>query len=67
MLNKLSKKYKSYWQLYLFLVIPVIYIIIFKYIPMAGVQLAFRKYDLLGGIWHSPWVGLDNFKTFFSS
>jgi putative aldouronate transport system permease protein len=53
--------------LYLFLLLPAAYIIIFAYIPMLGVQIAFKKYTILGGIWRSPWVGLANFRKFFNS
>ena len=63
----LRRKYGRYWQLYLFLLIPVVYIIIFSYVPMAGVQIAFRKFNYMGGIWESPWVGLANFRKFFNS
>ena len=67
MIRELRKKYQPWWRLYVFLILPVIWVIIFKYIPMAGVQLAFRKYNVLGGIWNSPWVGLENFERFFRS
>jgi putative aldouronate transport system permease protein len=67
MLQGIQKKYGRYWQLYLFLVLPVAYSVIFAYIPMTGVQIAFKKYTILGGIWGSPWVGLANFKKFFNS
>ncbi|MCD7818182.1 MAG: ABC transporter permease subunit [Lachnospiraceae bacterium] len=55
------------WQLYLLLILPVAYIIIFAYVPMSGLVLAFKKYNVGLGIWGSPWVGLDNFKKFFNS
>ena len=55
------------WQLYLFLLIPLVYIIIFAYIPMGGVQIAFRKFSARKGVWGSPWVGLENFRKFFAS
>jgi putative aldouronate transport system permease protein len=58
---------KNDWQLYLFLLIPVIYIIVFAYVPMAGAQIAFRKYSGRLGIWGSPWVGFANFIKFFKS
>ncbi|MDR1301502.1 MAG: ABC transporter permease subunit [Treponema sp.] len=67
MYQDIQKKYGRYWQLYLFLLLPATYIIIFAYIPMLGVQIAFKKYTILGGIWGSPWVGLANFKKFFNS
>lgn len=67
MLEKFRKKYSSYWQLYLFLLLPVIVTILFSYMPMVGIQLAFRKYNFKGGVWGSPWVGFANFRKFFTS
>jgi len=67
MLKRLKKKYGQWWQLYLFILIPLTYVIIFKYIPMTGIQLAFRKYSVAGGIWGSKWVGMENFEKFFHS
>ena len=62
-----TRKYGNWWQLYIFLLLPLIYIIVFKYVPMVGVQIAFRKYTHRGGIWGSKWVGWDNFIKFFNS
>ena len=56
-----------HWQLYLFLLLPVVYFIIFRYIPLSGLQIAFRKYTPRGGIWGSQWVGMKNFMKFFNS
>ena len=61
-----KKSILSKWQLYLFLLIPVVHVFIFQYIPMAGAQIAFRRYDFLLGIWGSPWVGLANFQRLFN-
>jgi len=58
---------KNNWQLYAMLVIPVIYLILFKYKPMLGVVVAFKKFNIYQGIWESPWIGLANFKEAFSS
>lgn len=55
------------WRLYMFLLIPVAYILIFAYYPMLGIQIAFKKYSAMGGIWGSKWVGLANFQKFFKS
>ena len=55
------------WELYVFLLIPLAWVIIFCYFPMAGVQIAFKKYTLKQGIWGSPWVGLYQFQRFFES
>lgn len=67
MLQKLKKKYLPYWQLYVFLIIPVVYILIFAYWPMFGLQIAFKKFSIVKGIWDSPWVGLKNFQKFFTA
>ena len=49
------------------LILPgLIYFIIFKYIPIYGVQIAFRDYKLADGITGSRWVGLKHFRTFFT-
>ncbi len=55
------------WQLYLFLLIPVVYVIVFKYVPMGGLVIAFKDFKLRYGIWGSEWVGLEHFKRFFST
>ena len=41
--------------------------IIFKYMPMGGLLLAFENYSAIGGLFNSPWIGLDNFRRFLSS
>lgn len=61
------KDYLSRWQLYAFLLIPLIYIAIFAYYPMMGIQIAFKKFDIVKGIWGSPWIGFGNFTKFFAS
>ena len=58
---------RKYWQCYLFLLLPIAYLIIFKYWPMLGAQIAFRKYRPSKGIWGSEWVGLLQFSKFFAS
>ena len=67
MLKRLKKKYSRWWQLYVLILLPFVYIIVFKYIPMAGLQMAFRRFDFQGGIWGSQWVGLDNFQRFLTN
>ncbi len=61
--RRFRKYYLSRWQLYLLLTLPIVYLILFDYIPMAGAQIAFRKFDFRYGIWHSPWVGFENFRS----
>ena len=58
---------KENYQLYLVLILPVAYIIIFRYLPMYGAQIAFRTYRVSKGIWASDWVGFYHFKRFVTS
>lgn len=58
---------KRHWQLYLIILLPLIYLVVFKYIPIIGSQIAFRDYSFKGGIWGSPFVGLKHFKAFMAS
>jgi putative aldouronate transport system permease protein len=58
--------FKRQWPLYLLMVIPMTYFIVFKYIPMAGVVVAFKDYNIFKGVWASEWVGLDVFREIFS-
>ena len=66
-LTGMQKKFGKYWQLYLFLLLPFAHTFIFEYIPMAGIQIAFKRFTIWGGIWGSPWIGFDNFTKFFNS
>ena len=61
------KTVKRHWILLLMLLPAVLYVVIFSYIPMTGVVLAFKKYNYNGGIYFSPWNGLNNFKALMIS
>lgn len=61
------KKIKKHWQLYFLVVIPLIFLITFKYVPMVGIVIAFKDYSVTKGIFGSEWVGLKNFQLFFES
>ena len=56
-----------YWPLYVMLLPCIVYYALICYVPMAGSVLAFKDYSFKKGIWGSPWVGFDYFKTFFKS
>nr|WP_229753715.1 ABC transporter permease subunit [Paenibacillus segetis] len=65
---------KSFWVRYIaqidlqLMVIPALLLIfIFAYLPMYGVLMSFQDYDIFGGFFNSPWVGLKHFKMFFDS
>ena len=63
----LGKRILENWQLYLLLLIPVTLTIIYKYIPMYGIQIAFRDFKASRGYLGSEWVGLYWFRRFFSA
>ena len=58
------KQIKKSYQLYILLLPPVVFLIIFAYLPMYGAQIAFRNFSAAKGIWGSEWVGLYNFIKF---
>ncbi|WP_135553553.1 ABC transporter permease [Paenibacillus cymbidii] len=57
---------KNRW-LYAFLVPGMLYLLVFKYIPMFGIVIAFKDFSLTKGIWASDWIGFDNFAYLFKS
>ncbi|WP_430143836.1 ABC transporter permease [Paenibacillus cisolokensis] len=61
------RKTKRHWQLYLLVLLPLAYIIIFKYVPMYGAQIAFRDFSIMKGFAGSDWAGLKHFQDFFQS
>ena len=65
--QKMFNRVKRHWQLYLLLLLPLVWLIIFQYVPMYGAQIAFKKYMVTKGITASPWIGLANFERFLSS
>ncbi|WP_240968228.1 ABC transporter permease [Paenibacillus aquistagni] len=54
------------WRLYVIFALPLLYILLFKYGPMVGAQIAFKDYSVVKGIWGSDWVGLKHFIRFFN-
>lgn len=64
---RLLKNVKKNWILYLMITPVLLYFIIFSYVPMYGVLLAFKDYKIKLGILGSPWVGFEHFQRFFSA
>ena len=58
---------RRFLPLYLMLVLPILWYVLFHYVPMFGIQIAFRNYMPSKGIWHSDFAGLRHFRRFFSS
>lgn len=66
-ISRVARRMRKNAVLYLLLLLPLAYIIIFKYVPMYGAQIAFRDYRITRGIWESPWVGLKYFEKFLNN
>ena len=58
------KRMLTQWQLYVLILPAVIYLFLFSYVPMYGVQIAFKDFRISKGIWGSEWVGLKHFIQF---
>ena len=62
--HRLHVIWQKNWRLYLMMLLPVVYYIMFHYVPMAGIRIAFQKYNLFKPE-QSTWVGMDNFNFVF--
>jgi putative aldouronate transport system permease protein len=64
-----SSYFRRSWMLYAMLVFPMAFFIIFRYVPMTNIVMAFKDYNLFQGVWSegSPWVGFKWFRTAFAS
>lgn len=67
--NKVSFKayIKRYWQLYALLFLPMLYLVIFKYVPMSYIQIAFRKYKINRSVWAMPLADNNGFEYFIDA
>ena len=59
-------KFKRWVPLYLMMAPGLIYLFINNYMPMAGLVVAFKNYNVVDGIFGSPWAGLSNFTYLFN-
>ena len=66
-ISKFNKALNRDWQLYLLCIPAIVFILIFNYGPMYGVQIAFKNYKTGLGIWGSEWIGFEHFERFFKS
>ena len=55
------------WDLYFFLLLMLAYFIIFHYVPLYGLQMAFKDFKIRMGMFASPWIGLYEFRRLFST
>src|SRR5699024_5143089 len=66
-LRKIKKNLFLNWQLYVFVSPALLYFLIIHYVPMYGVQIAFKDFVATQGIFGSEWIGFDHFERFFNS
>lgn len=64
---RLKKDWRDNWKLYLLLLPALAFFIVFCYVPMAGLTMAFQDYEIALGLFRSPWVGFMHFSDFFQS
>lgn len=64
---RIGRELRLNWGLYLLVILPLAFLIIFKYVPMYGVQIAFRDYKIAQGITGSKFVGLKHFQKFLTN
>ena len=65
--NRIKNDFWKNRTLFLMILPAIVFFLVFGYLPMAGSVIAFKEYNMKGGILFSPWVGLNNFKFFFIS
>ena len=65
--HTLARDVRKNIGLYALILIPLVYLILFKYWPMYGVQIAFRDYSPVRSVWGSPWVGLKYVRKFLTN
>ena len=65
--ESVRKKLVKSLPYYALILLPLAYMLVFRYYPMLGAQIAFKDYKVRLGIWASPWVGMKHFATFFKS
>lgn len=63
----MKARWLKQWDLQLMVIPALLFVLLFSYVPMWGIVIAFQQYNLFKGVFHSPWVGLDNFKLFFNA
>jgi len=66
-MDRIIDHIRNEWQLYLMLLPTVIWLLIFLYKPMYGLQVAFKDYSVFKGVAGSPWIGFEHFETLFGN
>lgn len=66
-LRKAANYMKRYWSLYALLALPLTYFVVFKYIPMTYIQIAFKKYSIVQDVWSMDWAKNNGFEYFIKA
>lgn len=62
-----KRSFGKYSQLYLLLIPVILNFVIFHYVPMTGIQIAFKNFTIRDGVWGSEWIGWEHFERFFGA
>lgn len=65
--KRITTYLRKYWSLYLMLSIPIAYFIIFRYVPMTYIQIAFKRYSIVQSPWEMPWADNNGFEYFIKA
>jgi putative aldouronate transport system permease protein len=65
--KSLFRRLAAQWEIQSMIVPGILFILLFSYVPMAGIMIAFKEYDIFQGMMDSPWVGFRQFQLFFDS
>lgn len=66
-IGRIGDHLRREWQIYLMLLPTIVWLVIFLYKPMYGLQIAFKDYSLFRGVADSPWIGFEHFTALFQS
>jgi len=66
-MTRIAEHLRREWQIYVMLAPTVIWLLLFLYKPMYGLQIAFKDYSVFRGVANSPWIGLEHFETLFAN
>ncbi|UUZ79362.1 ABC transporter permease subunit [Paenibacillus sp. P26] len=65
--HRALRRLRQDWRLYVLIFPVIVYFIVFHYVPMYGIQIAFKNFIAVDGISGDPWAGFDHFRRFFNS
>lgn len=66
-IQRISEHLRREWQIYAMLLPTILWMVIFLYKPMYGLQIAFKDYSIFRGVAASPWIGFEHFETLFNN